>query len=112
MHPHLATKASFELLQLERLLQSAPAGLNPIQQAEARHYFQKTLKYLEGEDLLMGKLEHSWPVIEQCFRHDFNDAGQPDVPSGRSAPVAKALETLEEVQENLKIAEGRQAVGL
>lgn len=113
MNPQLATKSSFELLQLQRLLESAPQGLPPEQQQEARRFFQKTEQYLEGENLLLGKLQHIWPLIAQCFRNDL--AGAP-LPSSNGdspkTPVQAALEALAEIQENLKIAEGHQAIGL
>lgn len=113
MNPQLATKSSFELLQLERLLDRAPQGLDATSQNDARRYFQKTEEYLEGENLLLGKLRQLWPLIEACFVGGGSSVVSPSQNGNlEKAPTQKALEALGEIQQNLKIAEGRQAVGL
>ena len=107
MHPHTATKSSFELLQLERLLRREPHGLNPPQQEEARHYFEKTEEYLEGESLLQQKLQHMWPLVEACF---VGDQATPAFNGDSLKPASqKALDALGDIQQNLAVAEGRQA---
>ncbi|RBP46096.1 hypothetical protein DES53_102482 [Roseimicrobium gellanilyticum] len=111
MHPHTATKSSLELLQLERLLRREPSGLNPDQQQEAKHYFSKTEEYLEGEEMILQKLHHMWPLVEACFGREFAGVPQPATFNGDSPKPAaqKALDALGEIRQNLAIAEGRQA---
>lgn len=112
MHPHTATKSSMELLQLERLLRREPQGLNPAQQEEARHFFSKTEEYLHGEEMILQKLHHMWPLVEACFVRERGLAEprqstlQADSPKPQSQ---KALDALGEIRQNLAIAEGRQA---
>jgi hypothetical protein len=110
MHPHTATKSSLELLQLERLLRREPFGLNSANQEKARHYFAKTEEYLEGEIMLLQKLQHMWPLVEACFVDDqavpapASFRGDADKPASQ-----KALDALGEIRQNLAIEEGRQA---
>jgi hypothetical protein len=111
MHPHTATKSSLELLQLERLLSHEPLGLTPAKQDEARHYFAKTEEYLEGENMLLQKLQHMWPLVEACFVGDLAaPSAQPAVNGDSPKPASqKALDALGEIRQNLAVAEGRQA---
>lgn len=111
MDPHIATKASLELLQLERLLRREPQGINPSHQKEARHYFSKTEEYLEGESLLLGKLQHAWPLVERCFIGDVAEVPQPalEADSDNKSATGRALDALREIQQNLAVALGRQA---
>lgn len=110
MHPHTATKSSIELLQLERLLRREPLGLNPAQQEEARHFFSKTEEYLEGESMLLQKLKNAWPLVEACFAPGSAGHDAPAYNGDSPKPAAeRALGALGEIQQNLAIAQGRQA---
>lgn len=112
MHPHTATKSSMELLQLERLLSREPYGLNPDQQKEAKHYFSKTEEYLHGEDMILQKLHHMWPLVEACFVRErgIAEPRQSSLQAESSKPQSqRALDALGEIRQNLAVAEGRQA---
>lgn len=90
-----------------------PTGLQMTDtQKEAKRYFSKTEEYLEGENMLLQKLHHMWPLVEACFARErgLAEPRQPIVTENAHKPASrKALVALGEIQQNLAIAEGRQA---